>query len=191
MFEVTPHHLYFTSADFDKNPLLQMNPPLRTEQDRQRLLRAAREGKITYLASDHAPHTLEEKEEALCKGNGLSGVPNLDTYGPFVTWLIRDMQEQEVPMDKALQIVSTMCAYNPGRFLGEFDGFTDRKFGVIEEGYIASITVLNLDSPLTINREMLRTRCGWSPFEGVTFPGRVENTFIRGAPYARAEKLWK
>jgi dihydroorotase len=165
--EVTPHHLYFDTDDIcDSNRgWMQMNPPLRAASDREAMLAALRDGTLDYLATDHAPHTLEEK------ARGISGQPHLDTYGPFVTWLIG---EQGFTPEQA----AGFCCVNPGEFVNPYTA--PRRFGRIESGYVGSLTVLNLKRPTTIRREDLKTKCGWSPFEGVTFPGSVEAVFVRG-----------
>lgn len=165
--EVTPHHLYFDTDDIcDSNRgWMQMNPPLRGPSDREAMLAALREGTLDYLATDHAPHTLEEK------ARGISGQPHLDTYGPFVTWL---MQEQQFTPSQVAQF----CCLNPGDFVNLYTA--PRRYGRIEPGYVASLTVLNLCRSVTIRREDMQTKCGWSPFEGVTFPGSVEALFIDG-----------
>lgn len=165
--EVTPHHLYFDTSDISElnRGLMQMNPPLRGTTDRVAMLAALREGELDYLATDHAPHTLEEK------ARGISGQPHLDTCGAFVTWLI-------VKQGFRPEQVARFCSENPGRFVNPYTA--PKKFGRIEPGYVASLTVLNLARPVTIRREDLCTKCGWSPFEGVTFPGSVEAVFIDG-----------
>lgn len=165
--EVTPHHLYYDTAGItDTNRgLMQMNPPLRAPDDRHAMLAALREGLLDYLATDHAPHTLAEK------ATGISGQPHLDTYAPFVTWLL--VEQGFTP-----QQVHAFCCENPGNFVNPFS--PRRKFGQIAPGYAASFTVLNLKEPATIRREHLYTRCGWSPFENVTFPGSVAAVFIDG-----------
>jgi dihydroorotase len=166
--EVTPHHLYFDTSDItDANRgLMQMNPPLRATADRLAMLAALRDGTLDYLATDHAPHTLEEK------ARGISGQPHLDTYGPFVTWLLL---KQGFRPDQA----AAFCSENPGKFVNPYTA--PKKFGRIEPGYVASLTVLNLARPVTICPEDLFTKCGWSPFEGVTLPGSVEAVFLDGA----------
>jgi len=131
------------------------------------LLAALRNGELDYLATDHAPHTLEEKESAKCP----SGQPHLDTYGPFVTWLI-------VERGFTPERIAAVCCDNPGQFVNPYTGRL--KFGRIEPGYTASLTVLNLERTTKITREHLKTKCGWSPFEGLTFPGSVEAVFVRG-----------
>lgn len=171
--EVTPHHLYFDETMLtDSNRLaLQMNPPLRGSEDRLALIEALRGGLLDYVATDHAPHTLEEK------AHGVSGVPLLDTYGAFATWLMREQ-------GFSAQDVSRVCAYNPGRFVKEFlpAGFGEG-YGVVAPGYVGSLTILDLDAPWTVRREEMRTKCAWSPFEGFTFPGRVRATVIHGRVY--------
>ncbi len=165
--EVTPHHLYFdeTAITNENRGQMQMNPPLRRPEDRLAMLAALRDGTVDYLATDHAPHTLEEKNR------GVSGQPHLDTYGAFVTWLI--VEQGFTP-----QQVARFCSANPGEFVNPYTAPT--KFGRIESGYTSSLTVLNLRQPTKVSRDHLKTKCGWSPFEGVTFPGSVEAVFIAG-----------
>ena len=165
--EVTPHHLYFDTSDISEanRGLMQMNPPLRGTSDRVAMLAALRDGTLDYLATDHAPHTLADK------ARGISGQPHLDTYGAFVTWLIA---KQGFHPEQAARF----CSENPGRFVNSYAA--PKKFGRIEPGYSASLTVLNLARPVTIQSKDLRTKCGWSPFEGVTFPGSVEAIYIDG-----------
>ncbi len=165
--EVTPHHLYFDDSDITEQNrgLMQMNPPLRKTHDRLAMLAALREGTLDYLATDHAPHTLDEKAK------GISGQPHLDTYGGFVSWLILNQ-------DFTPEQVAAFCCENPGRFVNPY--VSPRKYGRIEAGYTASLTVLNLKRSVTIERENLKTKCGWSPFEGVTLPGSVEAVFVNG-----------
>lgn len=174
--EVTPHHLYYDRTDInDSNRgLMQMNPPLRQAADRKAMLEALRDGTLDYLATDHAPHTIEENRK------GISGQPHLDTYGPFVTWLLLD--QNFTP-----EQVAAFCSRNPGDFVNPYT--SPRKFGRIEPGYVASLTVLNLARPQTIRREDLKTKCGWSPFEGVTFPGSLEAVFVEGKCLFRNETV--
>lgn len=164
--EVTPHHVYFDTVQLTpaNRPWMQMNPPLRSAADRQAMLEALRDGTADYLATDHAPHTLAEKEK------GVSGQPHLDTYGPFVTWLL---VEQGFTPER----IAAICCAHPGEFVNPYQS---EKWGRLLPGYVGSLTVLDLRSPTTVRRDDLRTKCGWSPFEGVTFPGRVAAVFVRG-----------
>ena len=164
--EVTPHHVFFDTAQITpaNRAWMQMNPPLRSPSDRAAMLEAVRDGTADYLATDHAPHTLAEKER------GISGQPHLDTYGPFVTWLI---VEQGFTPER----VAAICSANPGAFVNPYQ---KEKWGRLLPGYVGSLTVLEMRKPTTIRREDLQTKCGWSPFEGVTFPGSVAAVFVRG-----------
>ena len=128
------------------------------------MLEALRDGTADYLATDHAPHTLAEKER------GVSGQPHLDTYGPFVTWLL---VEQGFTPER----IAAICSANPGAFVNPYH--EEKCTAGLLPGYVGSLTVLDLRQPTTIRREDLRTRCGWSPFEGVTFPGSVAAVFVR------------
>jgi dihydroorotase len=164
--EVTPHHVFFDTAMLTEQnrPWMQMNPPLRSPTDREAMLEALRDGTADYLATDHAPHTIAEKQ---C---GISGQPHLDTYGLFVTWLL---VEKGFTPERAAAI----CSANPGRFVSPYQG---ERFGRLLPGYVGSLTILDLKRPTRVRREDLKTRCGWSPFEGLTFPGSVAAVFVRG-----------
>jgi dihydroorotase len=164
--EVTPHHVFFDTEQITpaNRPWMQMNPPLRSPADRRAMLEALRDGTADYLATDHAPHTIPEKEK------GISGQPHLDTYGPFVTWLMID---QGFTPER----IAAICSANPGEFVNPYQ---KEKWGRPLPGYVGSLTVLDLKRPTRVLREHLRTKCGWSPFEGVSFPGSVAAVFARG-----------
>lgn len=168
--EVTPHHLYFDTSML--SPLnekwLQVNPPIREDiENRLFLISCLKNGIIDYLATDHAPHTKEEKEK------GMSGMPHLDTYAPFVTWLMKEHSFS--PSD-----IARVSSENPANFI---NNFTQEKYGKAEEGYIGSLTVFDLEKPITIKEEKLGTKCKWSPFTGMTFSGSVVMTIVRGNVY--------
>lgn len=171
--EVTPHHLYFDASMItDANrPWMQMNPPLRSPEDRAALIGYLREGVIDILASDHAPHTEADKMR------GASGQPHLDTMGPFATWLMAE--QRFTPHD-----IARVLAVNPAKFLNDFlpQGF-GKGYGRIEPGYAGSLTVINPAYPLMVEKERLKTKCGWSPFTGAAFPGRVIGTVVLGKLY--------
>jgi dihydroorotase (multifunctional complex type) len=162
--EVAPIHLFFTRKDIaEKKNFLKMNPPLRSEQDRKSLLEGLMKDKIDFLASDHAPHTVEEKENDVWSAP--SGVPELDTYGSFVTWLMK--------MGVSPQTIMKMCSYNPAKFL-------NLNKGLIEKGKVADITIVDPKCPTKITSENLYTKCKWSPFEGIELPGKVVYTIRNG-----------
>ena len=172
--EVSPHHLYFDfSMLTDANrEWMQMNPPLRNTEDRIYLIESLRDGTIDFLATDHAPHTKEEKLK------GTSGTPQLDTYGPFVTWLMKEY-------NFTAQEIVRVCSNNPGNFISQF---TQSRYGKIEKGYIGSFTILDLNKPIRIRENILKTKCGWSTYEGIIFPGSVAMTIIKGKVVKQNEK---
>lgn len=163
--EVTPHHLYFDIEMLtDENrKWLQMNPPIRSRHDRLALLQALKDGHFDFLATDHAPHTKEEKLK------GMSGVPMLDTYGSFVAWLLKE--------GVGVDVIFNMACKNPGEWVKQF--WPDRKMGRLLPGYEASITVLDL-SKSAVEGRPLYTKCGWSPFDLRKLPGVVETVWMKG-----------
>jgi dihydroorotase len=182
--EVTPHHLFFSVDEKGymargqridiKDYLLNSNPPIRSEEDRQYLLEALRTGTIPVLASDHAPHLLEEKIQ------GAPGMPHLDTLGPFAGWLIKSCKFSPV---RIAQVFSEA----PGEIMAPN---LPAKHGIIKEGYCGSFTVLDMSKETNIrsidgkpeNRKLF-TRCGWSPFEKISLPAYVRLTVINGAAF--------
>ncbi len=205
--EVSPLNLYFDAdmleQDLERWPFVQMNPAIQRREHRLQLLEGLRSGFIQYLATDHAPHTMDEKLKQFepPQGSGMtreqfyehlkktdlteckrracldstSGTPQLDTYGAFTTWL---MQTQGfTPQD-----IAKIAAENPGKFVNQFHKGPG-KVGKIEKGYYGSVTVIDPNEPITITREKLRTKAGWSPFEGITFPGSVYATIVKGQMY--------
>ena len=171
--EVTPHHLFFTKKDVQANAFLKVNPPLRSEENRLLLLDAFKSGKIDFLVTDHAPHTKEEKAREFLEAP--AGVPNLDTYGNFVAWLI-------VHCGVPPMLIARVCAYNPAMFLGLHDR------GSIEVGKRANLSILDIHKPVKISSERLYTKCKWSPFEGYEFPGAVRHVISNGAVVTEDEE---
>ncbi len=181
--EVAPHHLYFDEEILRSVPIyrpspdahkwaryMQVNPPIRqSHENRLALITALKNGDIDYLATDHAPHTIAEKEK------GMSGLTHLDTYGPFVTWL---MVEHQFSPGNVMQV----CSQNPGNFISQFSA---SKYGKIAKGYAGSLTVIDMKRPIIIDKSKLNTKADWSPFEGVKFPGSVVMTIIRGKVYKK------
>jgi len=179
--EVAPHHLYFDEESTRSVSIyrpntdahkwahyMQVNPPIRqSRENRLALVAALKNGDIDYLATDHAPHTIEEKEK------GISGLTHLDTYGPFVSWLL---QEQNFTP----QEVARVCSFNPGNFMNQF---LPVKYGSIAEGFVGSLSIIDMNRPIKIEKSMLKTKAAWSPFEGIEFPGRVAYTIIKGKIY--------
>ncbi|MGC8658885.1 MAG: amidohydrolase family protein [Desulfomonilaceae bacterium] len=179
--EVTPHHLFFSVDESHylgagheiliPHYLLNCNPPIRSEQDRLAMIEALRSGLVQVLASDHAPHTLTEKRQ------GVSGMPHLDTFGPFTGWLVK---ECEFSLGRIAEVISE----EPYRIMGPN---LAKKYGRVQEGYGASFTVLDFTQKTSIgtvrdpnSNRRLFTRCGWSPFEHLSLPAYVKFTIIDG-----------
>lgn len=154
--ELSPHHLYFSRDD--ETLELQVNPPFRSKEDREFLLKMLSEGRIDYLATDHAPHSLEEKKK------GTSGLTHLDTYGAFVSWLI--LEKKVSP-----QIIAHVCSYRPGKFLNSFQ---EKKYGEIKSGFEALFTLIDLSKKTLISKSFLQTKNKISPFLGIEFPGSAQ-----------------
>jgi dihydroorotase len=170
--ELTPHHLFLCiemlegkhpGYDIEFAKLYQMNPALRWEND-ARFLREMMKNPNYYAriknGSDHAPHTLEEKEI------GMSGVPQLDTTANVVCELNK---KYEIPWYN----LSMVYSHNPARYLNL------HRQGWIEEGMDASITILDL-TPVKIETDNLYTKCGWSPFTGLTMAGSCSDSIEQG-----------
>jgi dihydroorotase len=174
--EVTPQHLYFDMNHLEPSvwKQFQMNPPIRQEVDRLCLLDALKGGEIQFLATDHAPHTSEEKVL------GISGLTGLDTFAGFVTWLL----DQGV----SAQVIAKVTAENPGDFHNQFlkswqnltNHFLGLGYGYLKKDYRANFTILNLYNPQLITSDFLRTKVKHNPFVGTTFPGRLESLFLGG-----------
>lgn len=160
--EVTPHHLFLTTEDWARlGAQGKVNPPLRTPQEVEGVW-ALREI-IDMVATDHAPHTLEEKQGALPP----SGLPGLETMLPL---LLTAAHEGRL----ALPDVARWTAQRPAEVFG-----IERK-GRIAAGYDANLTLVDLNAEWTISNEGLHTRCGWTPFAGRAVRGRVMQVYLRG-----------
>lgn len=213
VLEVSPLHLLFDTSMTDLDPELwtkiQMNPAIQAPEHRAALIKGLKEGFIQFLATDHAPHTEEEKFSAFakfkddfpgktnkeialllrdndrdtylktCTENNHSGAPWLDTYALVCAWLMNEY-------GFTAQDITRVASYHPGEFVNshlkrQFPLKNIGKgFGKIEKGYVGSLTVLNLKKKIVVVREELKTKCGWSPLEERTMPGAVEAVFVRG-----------
>ena len=165
--EVSPHHLFFTADDTARlGNLLKVNPPVRYARDRAALRAALASGTIAAVATDHAPHTLDEKARPYRQAP--SGVPGLDTLVPAV---LRLVAEGVLSLPRAVAVMAT----NPAIIAGL------RQKGRVEEGADADLALYDLNATWTPARADLRTRCGWSPFEGVLLGGRPLGVWLGGA----------
>lgn len=164
--EVCIHHLWFSEEDYEeKGTYIKWNPAVKTAQDRETLLQALLDDKIDVLATDHAPHTIEEKEQVYTKAP--SGGPLVQHAIPA---LLEFYHQGKISLEK---IVEKYC-HNPAIL------FDVHKRGYIREGYKADLALLNLNKSWTISKSNILYKCGWSPFEGQTFKSQVEKTFVNG-----------
>lgn len=164
--EVCVHHLWFTNLDYEtKGALIKWNPAVKTEKDRDALWEALLNDKIDVIATDHAPHTLEEKTNKYL---------NCPSGGPLVQHALVAMLEAHLKGRISIEkIVEKMC-HNPAKI------FKIEKRGFIKEGYFADLVIVNTHQPWTVKKENILYHCGWSPFEGTNFKSRVTHTFVNG-----------
>jgi dihydroorotase len=164
--EVCVHHLWFNNTDYDRlGTFIKWNPSIKTEDDRKGLWEALLNGKIDVIATDHAPHTLSEKQNTYFKAP--SGGPLVQHSLPA---MIEFFKQGKITLE---QIVYKMC-HAPA------DIFNVDKRGYIREGYYADLVLVNLNKPNTVNKNNILYKCGWSPFEGVSFSSMVTHTFVNG-----------
>ena len=164
--EACIHHLWFNDSDYARlGTKIKWNPAIKTKLDQQAILKAVLEDRIDVIATDHAPHTLEEKQ------NGYFKAPS---GGPLIQHslvaMLEFFRQGKISLEK---IVEKMC-HNPAILFN----IEDR--GFIREGYFADAVLVDLKNPWTVERENILAKCGWSPFEGVQFASRVTHTFVSG-----------
>lgn len=164
--EVCIHHLWFSDEDYKtKGNFIKWNPAVKTANDREALWKAVNDGRIDVIATDHAPHTLEEKSQVYTKA---------PSGGPLVQHAVVAMFEAyhqgKITIEK---IVEKMC-HNPASL------FKIEKRGFIKVGYYADLAIVNAGLPWSVKKENILAKCGWSPFEGYTFKSRITHTFVNG-----------
>ncbi|WP_202703229.1 dihydroorotase [Flavobacterium sp. UGB4466] len=164
--EVCVHHLWFTDEDYKtKGNFIKWNPAVKTADDRKALWEALNDGRIDVIATDHAPHTKEEKMQPYV---------NAPSGGPLVQHAVVAMFEAhhqgKISVEK---IVEKMC-HNPAKL------FKIEKRGFIKEGYFADLVIVNPSLPWSVKPENIVAKCGWSPFENFTFKSRITHTFVNG-----------
>jgi len=164
--EVCIHHLWFSDADYDtKGALIKWNPAVKTAEDRQALWDALLDDRIDVVATDHAPHTLEEKK------NPYTSSPS---GGPLVQHAVVAMFEAYHQNKISVEKIVEKMAHNPAKL------FRIEKRGFIKEGYYADLVIVNPHLPWSVKKENILYKCGWSPLEGVNFKSRISHTFVNG-----------
>jgi len=164
--EVCAHHLWFTDNDYKKlGTRIKWNPAIKTQNDRDSLWKAINDDRIDIIASDHAPHTEEEKN------NKYLSCPS---GGPMVQHtilsLLQNCEKYGVSIEKIVEKIS----HNPSII------FEINKRGFLREGYYADIVIIDTNTPTLVTKDSLLYKCGWSPFEGVKFNHSIHKTIING-----------
>ena len=164
--EVCVHHLWFEQGDYEKKgSLIKWNPAVKTKEDRQGLIEGLKSNKLDVIATDHAPHTLDEKAGTYF---------HAPSGGPLVQHSLPAMMEYVLDGTFELTaLVEKMC-HAPARL------FNLAERGFIREGCYADLVILDTDSPWEVSPHNILYKCGWSPFEGQVFRSRILKTFVNG-----------
>ncbi|GAB4323679.1 MAG: dihydroorotase [Bacteroidales bacterium] len=173
--EVCVHHLWFEQSDYQRlGTRIKWNPAIKTSRDRDALLKALLAGKIDVVATDHAPHTPDEKNRDYL---------HAPSGGPLVQHSLPAMLEMVHQGKISLtQVVDKMCHAPAICFRVENRGF-------IRPGFFADLVLVDPARPVTVDSENILYKCGWSPFEGVTFSHSVTHTFVNGNPVFENGKI--
>ncbi|GJM10363.1 MAG: dihydroorotase [Lysobacteraceae bacterium] len=164
--EACVHHLWFERADYDRlGNFIKCNPAIKEASDRDAILEAVKDGRIDIIATDHAPHTLEEKE-----GNYMRAPAGL----PLVQEAMLTLAERAIDGTWSWPFIAKKTAYNVAK------RYQIDQRGYIREGYWADLVLINQNAETLITREGARSKVGWSPFEGTRFKSRIDATFVSG-----------
>ena len=164
--EVCVHHLWFDESSYDDlGTLIKWNPAIKTRFDRDALINGVKNNLIDIIATDHAPHTLAEKTNTYFKA---------PSGGPLIQHSLVIMLELWHRKVFSLEKIVEMMCHNPAIL------FNIRKRGFIREGYQADLCLVDPASPWRVSKDNLLYKCGWSPFEGVTFHSKVVKTIVNG-----------
>ena len=164
--EVCIHHLCFNEQDYEqKGTLIKWNPAVKKESDRSALFQALLNDKLDVIATDHAPHTLEEKSNTYFKAP--SGGPLVQHALPA---MLEFYKKGKIPLAK---IIEKMC-HNPAIL------FQIEERGYVKQGYFADLVLVDLEKTWKVTKDNILYKCGWSPFEGETFNCKITHTFVNG-----------
>ena len=164
--EVCVHHLFFDESDYAKlGSQIKCNPAIKYKSDKDALLRALLDDRLDVIATDHAPHTWQEKQQSYFKAP--SGLPLVQHS---LQLMLDFHHQQKISLEK---IIEKMC-HAPA------DCFQVKNRGYLREGYFADIAIVDIQKEYTISKENILYKCGWSPLENKTFKGEVIQTFVNG-----------
>ena len=164
--EVCVHHLWFSDKDYqEKQSFIKWNPAIKTDKDREGLWDSLLVDRIDVIATDHAPHTLEEKSK-----------PYLDcpSGGPLVQHALVSMIQHHLNNKISLEKIVTKMCHNPAIL------FQIKKRGYIRKGYYADLVLIDMNKSWTVKKENILYKCNWSPFEGLQFDSQVTHTIVNG-----------
>lgn len=164
--EACVHHLFYNQNDYAaKGNLIKCNPSIKTPADQAALIQAVNDDVIDIIATDHAPHTLEEKQRPYLQAP--SGLP-------LVQYALLSLLELHFAGRLSLEKIVQKTSHAPAQ------RFELRERGFIREGYRADLVLVNTKHPTPVNRESVLSKCGWSPFEGYTFRSSIDTTLVNG-----------
>ncbi|TPV33378.1 dihydroorotase [Paucihalobacter ruber] len=164
--EVSVHHLWFSDKDYENlGVLIKWNPAIKTEKDKKGLLQALIDDRIDLVTTDHAPHTLEEKQKPYFES--MSGAPMVQHS---LNIMLEFYKQGLISLEK---IAEKMC-HNPAIL------YSIEKRGFIKEGYFADLVIVDLNQSWTVHKDNILYKCGWSPIEGTNFQTKVTHTFVNG-----------
>ncbi len=164
--EACIHHLWFDDRDYEeKGAFIKWNPAVKTEKDKNAIFQAVLDGTIDVIATDHAPHTLEEKSGTYF---------NAPSGGPLVQHSLVAMLDFHHQGRISLEQIAEKMSHNPAIL------FEIQDRGYIREGYFADLAVVDLNAPWKVSKDNIRAKCGWSPFEGHEFSSSVTQTLVSG-----------
>jgi len=164
--EVCVHHLHFTADDYAQHGnLIKCNPAIKAAENKAALWNALLDDRLDIIATDHAPHTWDEKQQIYQKAP--AGIPLVQHSLPL---MLQYAKEGKISIEKVVEKMSHAPAI--------CFSIVDR--GYIREGYHADMVLVNMNEQMTVNKQNILYKCGWSPFEGHTFPVSVHTTFVNG-----------
>ena len=173
--EVCVHHLHFTADDYATlGNKIKCNPAIKAKENKAALWEALLDDRLDIIATDHAPHTIEEKS-----GDYLHAHAGLPLVQHSLQLMLHYHREGKITLEKVVEKMS----HAPAKC------FQIAERGFIREGYYADLVLMNLHQPTTVSKDNLLYKCGWSPLEGFQFPATVEKTFVNGYPVYQNGKV--
>lgn len=173
--EACVHHLWFSDKDYtNKGNFIKWNPAIKSKRDQKAILAALLDGKIDVIATDHAPHTIEEKSAPYSEA---------PSGGPLVQHALQALLDLYHNGKISLEKIVEKTAHNPALC------FQIVERGFIREGYWADLVLINLDKPYTVSKENILSKCAWSPFNGHTFHSSIHTTIVSGRVVYQNSKI--